>query len=56
VPYKYELRLAYFEAILPCFSSAFHKEVSSSTVSAQGRNSFRLRRAAVCRRVISAHT
>jgi hypothetical protein len=40
----------------PGFSSGFHREVSTSTVSAQGRNSFLLRVATLCRRVSSAHT
>jgi len=46
----------FVRAIVPRFSSAFHREVSSSTVSAQGENVFLLRLAMFCRRVGSAHT
>src|SRR5258706_5489187 len=39
------------KVVHPWFSSAFHKEVLSSTVSAQGGVVFLLRAATICRRV-----
>jgi len=51
---SWEERLRLAAGFLAGFSSGFHKEVTSSTVSAQGNNDFQLPGKTICHRVGSA--